>query len=216
MNAANHCATMPRSQPRSWLGRPRVYSVTQHNVCGVTCINIQSICSRRSGHMFPSKLPLLTRIVTNTQTDTYTNRLHHSVYSNRPHLCFARDAASKVDWSTGRVLKAVKYSTSSTNTHTHTRVTALCPGLPGWAGARKENQSGFYWSKRQWVVVASAGPYASAHLAPVRYNHAGNPPLKFFLQSGCPSCRPTNSVKALKAINYFYAFRSNIGGSRIF
>ena len=37
-----------------------------------------------------------------------------------------------------------------------------------------------------------------------------------FLQSGCPSCRPTNSVTALKAMNYFYAFRSNIGGSRIF
>jgi len=26
------------------------------------------------------------------------------------------------------------------------------------------------------------------------------PPLKFSLQAGCPSCRPTNSVKALKAI----------------
>jgi len=30
-------------------------------------------------------------------------------------------------------------------------------------------------------------------------NHASTPPLKFFLQAGCPSCRPTNSVKALKA-----------------
>jgi len=30
-------------------------------------------------------------------------------------------------------------------------------------------------------------------------NHASTPPLKFFLQDGCPSCRPTNSVKALKA-----------------
>jgi len=29
-------------------------------------------------------------------------------------------------------------------------------------------------------------------------NHAGTPPLSF-LQAGCPSCRPTNSVKALKA-----------------
>jgi len=29
-------------------------------------------------------------------------------------------------------------------------------------------------------------------------NHASNPPL-CFLQAGCPSCRPTNSVKALKA-----------------
>jgi len=31
-----------------------------------------------------------------------------------------------------------------------------------------KNQSGFYWSKRQWVAVLSAGPYASLHLAPDR------------------------------------------------
>jgi len=29
-------------------------------------------------------------------------------------------------------------------------------------------------------------------------NHARTPPLSF-LQAGCPSCRPTNSIKALKA-----------------
>jgi len=29
-------------------------------------------------------------------------------------------------------------------------------------------------------------------------DHASTPPLSFF-QAGCPSCRPTNSVKALKA-----------------
>jgi len=29
--------------------------------------------------------------------------------------------------------------------------------------------------------------------------HASTPPLKSFLQAGCPSCRPANSVKALKA-----------------
>jgi len=31
-------------------------------------------------------------------------------------------------------------------------------------------------------------------------NHASTSLLKFFLQAGCPSYRPTNSVKALKAI----------------
>ena len=31
-------------------------------------------------------------------------------------------------------------------------------------------------------------------------NHASTPPLRF-LQAGCPSCHPTNSVKALKATN---------------
>ena len=58
-------------------------------------------------------------------------------------------------------------------------------------------QSGFSWSKRQWVAVASAVPYASLHLAPDRQPHQ-HPPL-CFLQAACPSCRPANSVKALKA-----------------
>jgi len=46
------------------------------------------------------------------------------------------------------------------------------------------------------VAVASAGPYAGLH--PQTDNHANTSPLSF-LQAGCPSCRPTNSVKALKA-----------------
>jgi len=33
---------------------------------------------------------------------------------------------------------------------------------------------------------------------PQRDNHASIPPV--FLQAGCPSCRPTNSIKALKAL----------------
>jgi len=32
-------------------------------------------------------------------------------------------------------------------------------------------------------------------------NHASTPPLSF-LQAACPSCRPSNSVKALKANTY--------------
>jgi len=36
-------------------------------------------------------------------------------------------------------------------------------------------------------------------------NHARTPPL-IFLQAGCPSCRPTNSVKALKYYDRLTAF----------
>jgi len=35
---------------------------------------------------------------------------------------------------------------------------------PGELVPEVQNQSGFYWSKRQWVAVASAGPYAKLHL----------------------------------------------------
>jgi len=34
-------------------------------------------------------------------------------------------------------------------------------------------------------------------------NHASTPP-RSFLQAGCPSCRPTNSVKALKGFKMYY------------
>jgi len=56
---------------------------------------------------------------------------------------------------------------------------ALFPGLPRWAGTRRQNQSGFNWSKRQWVAVASAGPYASLHLAPDR-QPCQHPTTQFF------------------------------------
>jgi len=45
--------------------------------------------------------------------------------------------------------------------------------------------------------MASAGPYASPHLAPDRQPRQH--PTTQFLQAGCPSCRPTNSAKTLKA-----------------
>ena len=35
------------------------------------------------------------------------------------------------------------------------------------------------WSKRQWVAVASAGPYASLHLAPDRQPHQHHTTLFF-------------------------------------
>ena len=40
-------------------------------------------------------------------------------------------------------------------------------------------------------------------------NHASTPPLSFS-QAGCPSCRPTNSVKALKARLVYNSVGSNL------
>ena len=63
--------------------------------------------------------------------------------------------------------------------HTHTHLMAPFLGPLGWAGIRKVNQSGFYWSKRQWVAMASAGPYASLHLDPYR-QPCQHPTAQFF------------------------------------
>ena len=57
------------------------------------------------------------------------------------------------------------YLNASYITHTHTPVgTALFPGLPRWAGTRKVKPI-WILLKQETVAVASAGPYASLHLA---------------------------------------------------
>jgi len=47
-------------------------------------------------------------------------------------------------------------------------------------------------------------------------NHTSTPPL-CFLQAGCPSCRPTNSVKALKAssINHLFVKASKMTVTKV-
>ena len=84
------------------------------------------------------------------------------------------------------------------HTHTHTRLTAPLPGLPRWAGTRKVKpiwillkQKTVSGSGISWDICKSA-PHSRQITTPA-------PHSSVFLQAGCPSCRPTNSVKALKA-----------------
>ena len=46
-------------------------------------------------------------------------------------------------------------------------------------------------------------------------NHASTPPLSFS-QAGCPSCRPANSVKALKALSYQQSVKGAITVTNVF
>ena len=73
------------------------------------------------------------------------------------------------------------------------------PGLPGRAGIRKVKPicillDGARDSEWQWHQLGHMQVCTSLQTD----NHASTPPLSF-LQAGCPFCRPTNSVKALKA-----------------
>ena len=82
-------------------------------------------------------------------------------------------------------------------THTHTRLTALCPGLPRWAGTRKVKP---VWILLKQETVSGSGiSWAICKSAPrSRQTTTPAPHHSVFLQAGCLSCRPTNSVKALK------------------
>ena len=81
----------------------------------------------------------------------------------------------------------------------HIRLTALCPGLPRWASTRKVKTNLDFTEARdsewQWHQLGRMQVCTSLQTD----NHASTPPLRF-LQAGCPSCHPTNSVKALKAV----------------
>jgi len=81
----------------------------------------------------------------------------------------------------------------------HTHLTALYLGLPGWAGTRKVKpisvllkQDTVSGSGISWAICKSA-PRSSKITTP-------GPHHSVFLQPGCPSCHPTNTVKALKAV----------------
>jgi len=81
--------------------------------------------------------------------------------------------------------------------HHHNRFTALFRLPPGWAGARRELLDFMVQGK------INRGRHTD-HLAgrhSIQTNQCLPPPSPHFLQAGCPSCRPTNSVKALKTIS---------------
>jgi len=92
-------------------------------------------------------------------------------------------------------------SQSLKHMHTHNRLTALCLEQPGWACTRKVKP---IWILLKQETVSGSGIswaiYKSAPRSRHTHNHASTPPLNF-LQDGCPSCRPTNSVKAPKAVS---------------
>jgi len=99
--------------------------------------------------------------------------------------------------------------TIPTKNHTHTRLTALFPGLPKWDGTGKvkpiwillkqETVSG---SGISWTICKSA-PRSRQITTPAPHHSS-------FLQAGCPSCHPANSVKALKAYHKYKIVNINL------
>ena len=65
----------------------------------------------------------------------------------------------------------------------------------------RQNQSGFYWSKRQWVAVASAGLYASLHLAPDRQPHQ-HPNTLMFFTGRMPFLPPNQQRQSTEGTSY--------------
>ena len=102
--------------------------------------------------------------------------------------------------------KSDALATTHTQTQSFDGSSGFCPGLHEWASSRKVKPIWIYWnitlhyivkfltrdSERQWHLLG----HIQICTAPQADNHAN---IQIFLQAGCPSCRPTNNVKALKA-----------------
>jgi len=80
-----------------------------------------------------------------------TNKAYKQYHSNKNFLAFYLQSGGK---------KTVAIDMKQNY------VTLTLTHYPGESVPETSNQSGLYWSKRQWVTTASAGPYASLRLTP--------------------------------------------------
>jgi len=78
--------------------------------------------------------------------------------------------------------------------HHHNRFMALFPGPPGWTGAKREILD--------FTVQGEINRGRHTNHPDGRHSIRTNHP-PYFLRGRCTSCRPTNSVKALKATSAF-------------
>jgi len=87
--------------------------------------------------------------------------------------------------------------------HTHTQpFYGPFPGPSRWAGARRELLDFMVQGKINRDRHTHTNHPVGRHS--IRTNQCSPPPSSpYFLQAGCPSCHPTNSVKALKAASAF-------------
>jgi len=84
-------------------------------------------------------------------------------------------------------------NSNNNNNNNNTRLKALFPGLPRWAGTRRQNQSGFKWSKEtvsgsgiSWAICKSA-PCSRQITTPALYHS------DFYRPDALPAAQPTAS-----------------------
>jgi len=104
------------------------------------------------------------------------------------------------------MLHLVVTYTHTHNTHTHT--TVLQPFLRDHSGEPVPEENFWtLWCKGRLTEADTLTILLGA--TPSGLTSASTIPLPYSLQAGCPSCHPTNSIKALKATSTF-----GLGGRR--
>ena len=92
--------------------------------------------------------------------------------------------------------------------HTHTRLTAFCPGLPGWAGTRKIKP--IWILLKQKTVTGSGISWAICKPAPCS-KQTTTPPLSFCIKNDAKICFSFQAVRQFqkhlrKVLVWFFCF----------
>jgi len=115
------------------------------------------------------------------------------------YVCVSSNVAGEKESIPCQLTVKGKLSTND-DVDTHTRLTALFPGLPGLASTRKVKP--IWILLKQETVSGSGISWAVCKSAPrFRQITMPAPHHSVFLQAACPSCCPTNSVKEMKVKN---------------
>ena len=114
------------------------------------------------GRVVPSKIYLQTDRQTTHRHARHTPPLQYPKQSNNQFLL---DLIFSCNWL---LLALHSYHHTHTHTHTHPFNGPLSGTTQVSRYQKGKTNLDFYWSERQWVAVASAGPYASPHRAPDR------------------------------------------------
>ena len=102
-----------------------------------------------------------------------------------------------------RPSQCVRLQSYSTHTHTHTHTRLIRTTQVSWYQKDKTNLDFTEATDSEWQWHQLGHMQACTSLQ--TDNHASTPPLSL-LQAGCPSCRPANSVKALKVLHRPYTW----------
>ena len=115
----------------------------------------------------------------------------------QPHFLLSQIYFQKIPADTSACEMLSVYTHTHTHTHTHTFNGPLS-GTTQVSQYQKGKTNLDFTEARdsewQWHQLGDTQICTSIQTN----NHASTPPLSFY-RHGCPSCRPTNSVKALKA-----------------
>ena len=123
------------------------------------------------------------------QLATHNNNQIHDTHANSATPCYIKTTNTFY-----RASACVRLSISVILTHIHTRLTALCLGLPGWAGSRKVKP--IWILLKQETVTGSGISWTVCKSAPCSrqiINHASTPPLSFYRLDVLPAAQSTVS-----------------------